>query len=168
MLDIPQYHHSKAAKIWKEGDTELAKKEYKKAIDNYIAFLKRYEKQPSSDEYRVHINLALVYQEMQQPTKAAQMFNWIVDTDTTRYGRRPMGAAALLKKEEAGYNAVLMMDQAREEAKKSKANDDPVKAYSLPETKAYFDQVAKYMAKFGSQKEAAELAYNAAIVHYQA
>jgi tetratricopeptide (TPR) repeat protein len=168
MLDIPQYHHSKAAKIWKEGDTELAKKEYKKAIDNYIAFLKRYEKQPSWDEYRVHINLALVYQEMQQPTKAAQMFNWIVDTDTTRYGRRPMGAAALLKKEEAGYNAVLMMDQAREEAKKSKANDDPVKAYSLPETKAYFDQVAKYMAKFGSQKEAAELAYNAAIVHYQA
>lgn len=168
MLDIPQFHHARAAKLWKEGDIEGAKKEYGNAIQNYSSFLKRYAKEPSWDEYKVHINLALVYQEMGQPSKAAQMFNWIVDSDTARYGRRPMGSAALLKKEEAGYNAVLMMDQARETAKKNKAGDDPVKAYSLPETKAYFDQVAKYMAKFGSQKEAAELAYNAAIVHYQA
>lgn len=168
MLDIPQFHHARAAKLWKEGDIEGAKKEYGNAIQNYSAFLKRYAKEPSWDEYKVHINLALVYQEMGQPSKAAQMFNWIVDSDTTRYGRRPMGSAALLKKEEAGYNAVLMMDQARETAKKEKAGDDPVKAYSLPQTKAYFDQVAKYMTKFGTQKEAAELAYNAAIVHYQA
>ena len=168
MLDIPQFHHARAAKLWKEGDLEGAKKEYGKAIQNYSAFLKRYAKEPSWDEYKVHINLALVYQEMGQPSKAAQMFNWIVDSDTARYGRRPMGSAALLKKEEAGYNAVLMMDQAREKAKKEKAGDDPVKAYSLPQTKAYFDQVAKYMTKFGTQKEAAELAYNAAIVHYQA
>lgn len=168
MLDIPQFHHARAAKLWKEGDLEGAKKEYGNAIQNYSAFLKRYAKEPSWDEYKVHINLALVYQEMGQPSKAAQMFNWIVDSDTARYGRRPMGSAALLKKEEAGYNAVLMMDQARETAKKEKAGDDPVKAYSLPQTKAYFDQVAKYMTKFGTQKEAAELAYNAAIVHYQA
>lgn len=168
MLDIPQFHHARAAKLWKEGDIEGAKKEYGNAIQNYSAFLKRYAKEPSWDEYKVHINLALVYQEMGQPSKAAQMFNWIVETDTARYGRRPMGSAALLKKEEAGYNAVLMMDQSRETAKKNKAGDDPVKAYSLPETKAYFDQVAKYITKFGSQKEAAELAYNAAIVHYQA
>lgn len=168
MLDIPQFHHARAAKLWKEGDLEGAKKEYGNAIQNYSAFLKRYAKEPSWDEYKVHINLALVYQEMGQPSKAAQMFNWIVDSDTARYGRRPMGSAALLKKEEAGYNAVLMMDQAREKAKKEKAGDDPVKAYSLPQTKAYFDQVAKYMTKFGTQKEAAELAYNAAIVHYQA
>ena len=168
MLDIPQFHHARAAKLTKEGDVEGGRKEYANAIKNYSAFLKRYAKEPSWDEYRVHINLALVYQEMDQPSKAAQMFNWIVDTDTARYGRRPMGADALLKKEEAGYNAVLMMDQSREAAKKTKAGDDPVKSYSLPETKAYFDQVAKYMAKFGTQKEAAELAYNAAIVHYQA
>ena len=61
-----------------------------------------------------------------------------------------------------------MMDQAREVAKKNKAGDDAQKAYSLPETKAYFDQVNKYMAKYGQNKEAAELAYNAAIVHYDA
>lgn len=168
MLDIPQYHHARAAKLTKEGDLEAGKKQYAEAIKTYEAFLKRYAKEPTWDEYKVHINLALVYQEMGQSANAAKMFNWIVDTDTTRYGRRPMGSEALLKKEEAGYNAVLMMDQARETAKKNKAGDDAVKAYSLPETKAYFAQVDKYMAKFGQNKEAAELAYNAAIVHYDA
>ncbi|SHL24117.1 tetratricopeptide repeat protein [Fibrobacter sp. UWEL] len=168
MLDIPQYHHSRAAKLTKEGDLEAGKKQYAEAIKAYEAFLKRYAKEPTWDEYKVHINLALVYQEMGQFANAAKMFNWIVDTDTTRYGRRPLGSDALLKKEEAGYNAVLMMDQAREAAKKNKAGDDAVKAYALPETKAYFEQVKRYMAKFGQNKEAAELAYNAAIVHYDA
>ena len=164
MLDIPQYHHARAAKLTKEGDLEAGKKQYAEAIKAYEAFLKRYAKEPTWDEYKVHINLALVYQEMAQFANAAKMFNWIVDTDTTRYGRRPMGSEALLKKEEAAYNAVLMMDQAREAAKKKNYNDDAVKAYSS----AYFAQVDKYMAKFGQNKEAAELAYNAAIVHYDA
>lgn len=168
MLDIPQYHHARAAKLTKEGDLEAGKKQYAEAIKAYEAFLKRYAKEPTWDEYKVHINLALVYQEMGQHANAAKMFNWIVDTDTTRYGRRPMGSEALLKKEEAAYNAVLMMDQAREDAKKKKAGDDAVKAYNLPETKAYFAQVDKYMKKYGENKEAAELAYNAAIVHYDA
>ncbi len=168
MLDIPQYHHAQAAKLTKEGDLESGKRQYAKAIESYEAFLKRYAKEPTWDEYKVHINLALVYHEMGQHANAAKMFNWIVETDTTRYGRRPMGSGALLTKDEAGYNAVLMMDQARENAKKTKANDDVIQAYSLPETKAYFDQVDKYMAKFGKNKEAAELAYNAAIVHYDA
>lgn len=168
MLDIPQFHHARAAKITKEGDIEGGKKQYGLAIKAYEEFLKRYAKEPTWDEYKVHINLALVYQEMGQNANAAKMFNWIVDADTTRYGRRPMGSEALLKKDEAAYNAVLMMDQAREEARKSKANDDAAQAYNLPETKAYFDQVDKYMAKFGKNKEAAELAYNAAIVHYDA
>ncbi|MCL4101149.1 hypothetical protein SAMN05720766_10374 [Fibrobacter sp. UWH9] len=168
MLDIPQYHHARAAKLTKEGDLEAGKKQYAEAIKAYEAFLARYKKEPTWDEYKVHINLALVYQEMAQYANAAKMFNWIVDTDTTRYGRRPMGSEALLKKEEAAYNAVLMMDQSRETAKKNKYGDDAVKAYKSEETKAYFAQVDKYMAKFGQYKEAAELAYNASIVHYDA
>lgn len=168
MLDIPQYHHARAAKLTKEGDLEAGKKQYAKAITAYEAFLKRYAKEPSWDEYKVHINLALVYQEMAQYANAAKMFNWIVDSDTAKYGRRPMGSEKLLLKEEAGYNAVLMMDQAREAAKKNKYGDDAVKAYKGEETKAYFAQVDKYMAKFGQNKEAAELAYNAAIIHYEA
>mgnify|MGYP002624046134 FL=1 len=168
MLEIPHYHHQQAAKITKEGDIEGGKRRYAEAIKAYEAFLTRYKNEPTWDEYTVHIDLAAAYQEMGQHANAAKMFNWIVDTDTTRYGRRALGSAALLKKEEAAYNAVLMMDQAREAALKSKANGDTVKAYDLPETKAYFAQVDKYMQKFGQNKEAAELAYNAALVHYNA
>ena len=168
MLEIPHYHHQQAAKITKEGDIEGGKKRYAEAIKAYEAFLNRYKNEPTWDEYTVHIDLAAAYQEMGQHANAAKMFNWIVDTDTTRYGRRALGSAALLKKEEAAYNAVLMMDQAREEALKTKAQGDTVKAYSLPETKAYFAQVDKYMQKFGQNKEAAELSYNAALVHYNA
>jgi tetratricopeptide (TPR) repeat protein len=168
MLDIPQFHHAKAAKMTKEGDIEGGKKEYANAIGAYNDFLKRYTKEPSWDEYKVHINLALVYQEMTQFDKAAGEFNWVVDVDTLKYGRRPAGAETLLKKEEAAYNAVLLMDQNRELAKKNKAGGDDVKSYALPETKAYFAQVEKYMARFGKNKEAAELSYNAAVVHYNA
>lgn len=168
MLDIPQYDHAQAAKLMKEGDTEGAKKRYQVAIKGYNDFLNQYKNEPTWDEYKVYANLALVYQEMNQFAKAADMFNRIVDADTNRYGRRALGSAAPYKKEDAGYNAVIMMDKARMEAQKTKAGDDPVKAYSLPETKAYFAQVDKYMAKFAKQKEAVELAYNAAIVRYQA
>ncbi len=168
MLDIPQYDHAQAAKLMKEGDTEAAKKRYQIAIQGYNDFLKQYKNEPTWDEYKVYANLALVYQEMNQFAKAAEMFNKIVDADTNRYGRRALGSAAPYKKEDAGYNAVIMMDKARAAAQQSKAGDDPVKAYSLPETKAYFAQVDKYMAKFAKQKEAVELAYNAAIVRYQA
>lgn len=168
MLDIPQFHHARAAKVTKEGDLEGGKKEYAKAIGAYNDFLKRYAKEPSWDEYKVHINLALVYQEMEQFDRAANEFNWVVDVDTLKYGRRPMGAETLLKKEEAAYNAVLLMDQNREQAKKTKAAGDDVKAYALAETKAYFVQIDKYMSHFGKNKEAAELSYNAAVVHYNA
>ena len=168
MLDIPQFHHARAAKLTKEGDLEAGKKEYGKAISAYNEFLTRYAKEPSWDEYKVHINLALVYQEMNQYSKAADQFNWIVDVDTLKYGRRPVGSAALLKKEEAAYNAVLLMDQNRELAKKNKAGGDDVKSYALPETKAYFQQVERYMSRYGKNKEAAESAYNAAVVHYNA
>lgn len=168
MLDIPQYDHAQAAKLMKQGDTESAKKRYDIAIKGYNEFLSHYKAEPSWDEYKVFANLALVYQEMNQFAKAADMFNKIVDADTNRYGRRALGSAAPYKKEDAGYNAVLMMDRARADAQKNKAGDDPVKAYNLPETKAYFAQMDKYMQKFSKQKEAVELAYNAAIVRYQA
>lgn len=168
MLDIPQYDHAQAAKLMKDGDTEGAKKRYQVAIQGYNDFLNHYKNEPSWDEYKVYANLALVYQEMEQYAKAADMFNRIVDADTNRYGRRALGSAAPYKKEDAGYNAVIMMDKSRAAAQKNKAQDDPVKAYNLPETQAYFAQVDRYMKKFSSQKEAVELAYNAAIVRYQA
>lgn len=168
MLDIPQYHHALGDKKTKEGDIEEGKRQYKQAIDNYEKFLARYKNEPTWDEFRVHMFMAMVYQQLNQFDKAAGMYNWIVDADTSKYGRRPQDLGTLLTKDDAGYNAVIMMDKGRELAQKNKAGDDPIKAYDLPETKKYFEQVKRYMAKFGKNKEAAEIAYNAALIHYNA
>jgi tetratricopeptide (TPR) repeat protein len=167
MLDIPQYHHASAAKLKQEGDTEGAKAEYAKAIQTYERFLEKYP-EPSWDEYKVHINMAIVYQDLAQYKKAANEFNWVSDADTVKYGRKPVEYETLLSKPDAAYNAVLAMDKAREIATESKAGGDAQKAYTLPETKDYFDQVKKYMAGYGNREEAAELAYNSAVVHYDA
>jgi TolA-binding protein len=114
------------------------------------------------------MHLAVLYNEMGQNEKEAGEFNWIVDSDTSRYGRRPQNFGVLISKNDAGYNAVLAMDKSRENALKTKAGNDTVKAYNLPETKAYFAQVDKYMAKFGKDTAAPDIAYNAAVVHYNA
>jgi TolA-binding protein len=168
MLDIPTYMHAQAAEMYKKGDTDGAKREYANAIKHYDNFLNRYKNEPDWNEYKVHMNKSLLYRELGQSEKEAAEFNWIVDADTSRYGRRPQNFGVLITKNDAGYNAVLAMDAARESALKNKAGGDTIKAYSLPETKAYFNQVDKYMSKFGKDTAAPDIAYNAAVVHYNA
>jgi TolA-binding protein len=168
MLDIPQYMHAQASELHKKGDTEGAKKTYANAIKAYNDFLNRYKSEPDWNEYKVHMNMAVIYRELGQFEKEASEFNWMVDADTSRYGRRPQNFGVLITKNDAGYNAVLAMDAAREAAIKNKAGGDTAKAYSFGETKAYFAQVDKYMSKFGKDTAAPTIAYNAAVVHYQA
>jgi len=168
MLEIPTYMHAMATELNKKGDTEGAKKEFANAIKHYNEFLARYKNEPDWNEYKVHMHLAVLYNEMTQFEKEASEFNWIVESDTSRYGRRPQNFGVLISKNDAGYNAVLAMDKSREAALKNKAGGDTAKAYSLPETKAYFAQVDKYMAKFGKDTAAPDIAYNAAVVHYNA
>jgi tetratricopeptide (TPR) repeat protein len=168
MLDIPVYMHAQASEMFKKGDTDGAKREYDKAVKAYNDFINRYKNNPDWNEYKVYMNLALVYQEVGQYEKQAAAFNWIADVDTSRYGRRPQNFGALITKSDAGYNAVLAMETAREAALKNKAGGDTVKAYNLPETKAYFAQVDRYMSKFGKDTAAPEIAFNASLVHYNA
>jgi len=168
MLEIPTYMHAQAAELHKKGDTEGAKKEYAKALDHYNKFLNHYKNEPDWNEYKVYMSLAVIYNELGQFKREADAFNWIVKTDTVRYGRRPQNFGVLITKNDAGYNAVLAMDKEREAALKSKAGGDTVKAYNLPETKAYFAQVDEYMSRFGRDTAAPDIAYNAAVVHYNA
>ncbi len=168
MLEIPTFMHAQAAELYKKGDTEGAKKEYANAIKAYNEFLNRYKNEPDWNEYKAHMNMAVIYHELNEFKKEATEFDWMVEADTSRYGRRPQNFGVLITKNEAGYNAVLAMDAAREAALKSKAGGDTIKAYSLPETREYFAQVDKYMAKFGKDTAAPDIAYNAAVVHYNA
>ena len=168
MFEIPTVMHAQAAELNKKGDTEGARKEYARAIENYNKFLTAYKGEPDWHEYKVYMSMAVAYNEIGQYDKEATAFNWIVDADTNRYGRRPQNFGVLITKNDAGYNAVLAIDKGREAALKTKAGGDTVKAYSLPETKAYFAQVDKYMARFGKDTAAPDIAYNAAVVHYNA
>ncbi len=168
MLDIPTYNYVKATQLNKSGDIEAGKKQYAEAAKAYQAFLTRYQAEPSWDEYKVHGFLATLYQETKQFEGAIKELNWIDDCDTARYGRRPQGTEQLLKKEEAAFNAVLLADGARDEATKSQTGGDEKKAYTLPQTKAYFAQVDRYMKKWGKTKDAPIVAYNAAVIHYNA
>ena len=168
MLDIPTYIHINADSLLKLGDIEGSKRKYEEAVKAYNEYINRYKNEPDWNEYRIYMNLSLIYGELKQYENQAKVFNWIVDVDTARYGRRPPGFPAIITKNDAGYNAVIAMDAAREAALKNKAKNDTIKAYSLPETKAYFAQVDRYMAKFGKDSAAPDLAYNAALVHYEA
>jgi len=168
MFDIPLFIHVSADSIFKRGDTEGAKKEYANAVKHYNNYIDRYKSEPDWNEYRIYMYLSSLYGELKQYEKQAEMFNKIVDTDTVRYGRRPVGFPNIITKSDAAYNAVVAMNTARENAMKNKAGGDTLKAYNLPETKAYFAQVEKYMSKFSKDTAAPEIAYDAALVHYEA
>ena len=168
-FDIPAYYHRKANKLDKDGDTESAGKEYDQAIVSYNDFLKAYP-EPSWDHYRTHEFMAAVHLARKRFIRAADEFNWMDDSDTTKYGRKPKGYPTVLSKAEAGYNAVIAMDKGREKALAA-ANGDYVKSYNAKGTQRYLQQVERYMKRYGTDpknKEAAELAYNAALVHYNA
>jgi len=168
MFDIPLFIHVGADSLYKMGDTEGARKEYANAVKHYNNYIDKYKSEPDWNEYRIYMYLSSLYGELKQYEKQAEMFNQIVDTDTVRYGRRPVGFPAIITKNDAGYNAVVAMNTAREEAMAKKANGDTIKAYSLPETKKYFAQVDRYMTKFSKDTAAPEIAYDAALVHYNA
>lgn len=164
LLDISQYYYAYAIKLFKEGNVDEGIKISNKAIEAYEEFLKRYAEVETWDKYKVHIDLAFAYNELGMYAKAAEMFNWAADADTTVYGPRPNYNDKLPTKKDAAYNAVLMMDAARLQAL---TGDSSIDVYNLPETKAYFEQVKKFVAEYGDSDDAIILAYNAAIVYYE-
>lgn len=167
LFALPQYYHAAATKLIDDGN-ENGVELYKKAIEGYETFLANYSNEPNWDVYLAHTNLAFAYHKAGKYENSAKMFDWIANIDTTEYGERPINLTYVLSPEKAAYNAVLMMDLVREQAQKQFANNDPVNAYELPETKAYFEQVEKYLAKFGDCDKALEVEFNSATVHYEA
>jgi tetratricopeptide (TPR) repeat protein len=168
-FQIPAYHHRKADELEQAGDLERSKSEYQSALRSYDEFLKAYA-QPHWDHYQVNTFKSIVYGALKDYKRQADMLNWIADVDTLPFGRQPQGYPQLLKKNEAAYNAVLAMDNYRLQGLESVGGDKKA-AYQLPQTKAYLAQVDKYLKGYGSDpanSEAAELAFNAAIVHYDA
>jgi TolA-binding protein len=112
--------------------------------------------------------LAVLYDKLKAYQKSALEWRWCSEADTVKMGRPPSDKKNLISLPDAGYNAVLQMDQARLRVLKDVYHNDTAAAYKGPETRAYFDYVDWFSGAFGHYPSLAELAYNAAIIHYEA
>ncbi|HLP42612.1 MAG TPA: tetratricopeptide repeat protein, partial [Fibrobacteria bacterium] len=167
LYHIPVYYHQKGDEG--KGDPEMLHK----AEEHYRNYLSRYSGELSWDVYQVHQNLAVLYNKVKAFKKSAQEWQWCADANTDRMGKLPPERKDIVTRADAAYNTVLMMDEYRKAAvaryKDDKGKEDRAAAYRAAETREYFDAVRKYRAsQFGKSNVAAELAYNAAFVQYEA
>lgn len=180
---IPAYHHRKAMALDSVGDIDAAKKEWANAVDAYQGFLKQYP-EPAWDAFAIEGYLAYSFGRMGDHKNEAMRYKGIAEADTSKYGRRPEGVRTI-HPDTAAYNAVVaaddyrkgFLDQARAELKSTVKDSAELlkatykKAYAQPGTQFYMDYVAWYRGKWGKDPKNADapiLAYNAALVHYQA
>lgn len=160
MYLIPVYYHQKGDEG--SGDPEMLRK----AEEHYRNYLARYNEM-TWDVYQVHQNLALVYNKLKDFKSSAREWDWCANANTDKMGKLPSEKKDIVTKADAAYNTVLMMDESRKQALE-RVKGDKTAAYSLPETREYFDAVDKYMAQYGKSNSAPALAYNAAFVDYEA
>ncbi len=161
MYQIPVFYHTQGEVG--EGDMELLGK----AEEHYRGYLSRYSAETSWDIYQVHQNLAVVYGKMKQYARSADEWMWCANAPIEKYGKKPAEKKDLISKQDAAFNAVVMMDENRKLAL-SRLNDDKAAAYNSTETRDYFTTVEKYLSMYGKSATAPDLAYNAAFVHYEA
>jgi tetratricopeptide (TPR) repeat protein len=162
LYHIPVYYHQKGDEG--KGDPDMLRK----AEEHYRNYLSRYSGETSWDTYQVHQNLAVLYNKLKEYKKSAKEWQWCADANANRMGKLPSDRKDIVTRADAAYNTVLMMDEHRKAAI-ARYKDDKAAAYQSQETREYFDAVRKYRSsEFGKSNAAAELAYNAAFVQYEA
>jgi TolA-binding protein len=162
LYSIPVYYHQKGDEG--KGDPDMLRK----AEEGYRNYLNRYSGEISWEVYQVHQNLAVLYNKLKDYRKSADEWKWCATANTDQMGKLPNDKKGVITKQDAGYNSVVMVDEARKDALKNNYKNDTVAAYRGEETHTYFDFVDWFMGLFGNANAAAEIAYNAAIIHYEA
>ncbi len=166
-FDIPQHHHRDGARATKRGEPASARDAYRLAVKEYQNYLKKYSK-PHWNHLLVHTYMSALFMELKDNNRAAQEFNWIAEVNTKKFGRKPKGFTKdLLTKSQAAYNAVVSLDENRKQ-ELAKLGGNKKNAYNAPATKRYLDQVKRFMVKYSKKSEAPDIAYNVALVHYEA
>jgi len=162
MYEIPVYYHQKN----EAGDTDQTL--LLKAEAGYRNYLDRFPDEISWNIYQVHQHLAVLYSKIKAYPQSAHEWRWCATSDTTRMGKVPGDKKNLVSKQDAAYNAVLMMDEARITALKDVYHNDTAAAFAGPETKDYLEYVDWFTNLYGNSPVIAEVAYNAAILDYEA
>ncbi len=174
---IPLYYHGLAQK---SKDKSL----YEKALKRYVEFSQKFP-EDKWHNYEFSYYTAEIYNTMSEFEKAAQNFDAVAMADLASFGpykpeidtlgmdqtaiekekKEEKSGPIAISQEDAGYNAVVALMNARKKAM-AKGGVTDEQSFNLPETKKLLDYIHKYQARFPKSNNAAELSFVGADLFY--
>ncbi len=179
LASVAVFNHARAQK---SKDKSL----YEKALKRYLEFFQKFP----DDKWRIYelkYNVAEIYNTLHKYAEAAQYYDFVASEDLSTYPKMTIELDTLgldqeeiermkkerekqfasISQEDAGYNAIVALDNARKKAI-AKAGLSEDKAYELPETKTFLAYIRKFQQRFPQSSNAADVLYLGANVHYSA
>ena len=176
---IPLYYHALAQK---SKDKAL----YQKALARYVEFSQKFP-EDKWHNYEFSYYTGEIYNTLGDFDKAAQYYDNVSSANLSTFGPyKPeldtlgMDQAAIEKEkkeeksgpitisqEDAGYNAVVALMNARKKALASNGVSDD-QSINMPETKRVLDYIHKYQARFPKGSNTADLTFRGADLYYSA
>jgi tetratricopeptide (TPR) repeat protein len=179
LSSIAIYNHALAQK---QKNKEL----YQKALDRYLEFFTKFP----DDKWRVYefkYNIAEIYNTMRQYENAASAYDFVASQDLAKFPeyipdfdtagldqdelerlkKETKQGPRSISQEDAGYNAIVALDNARKQeiAKKGITEEQ---AFSLPVTKKFLEYIPSFAQRFPQSNNAADVMYLAGNVYYSA
>jgi tetratricopeptide (TPR) repeat protein len=174
---IPLYYHGLAQK---SKDKAL----YQKAMKRYAEFSEKFP-EDKWHNYEFSYYTAEIYNTMGEFEKAAQNFDAVAMADLKTFGaykpevdtlgmdqtaiekekKEEKSGPIAISQEDAGYNAVVALMNARKKAM-AKGGVSDEQSFNLSETKRLLEYIHKYQARFPKSNNAAELSFVGADLFY--
>jgi DNA uptake lipoprotein len=176
---IPLYYHALAQK---SKDKAL----YKKALDRYVEFSQKFP-EDKWHNYEFSYYTGEIFNTLGDFDKAAQYYDNVSSSDLSTFGpykpeidtlgmdqaeiekekKEEKTGPITISQEDAGYNAVVALMNARKKALASSGVSDD-QSINLPETKRVLDYIHKYQARFPKGTNTADLTFRGADLYYSA
>ena len=176
---IPLYYHALAQK---SKDKAL----YQKALARYVEFSQKFP-EDKWHNYEFSYYTGEIYNTLGDFDKAAQYYDNVSSADLSTFGpykpeidtlgmdqaeiekekKEEKTGPITISQEDAGYNAVVALMNARKKALASSGVGDD-QSINLPETKRVLDYIHKYQARFPKGGNTADLTFRGADLYYSA
>ena len=176
---IPLYYHALAQK---SKDKAL----YEKALARYVEFSQKFP-EDKWHNYEFSYYTGEIYNTLGDFDKAAQFYDNVSSADLSTFGpykpeidtlgmdqaeiekekKEEKTGPITISQEDAGYNAVVALMNARKKALASGGVSDE-QSINLPETKRVLDYIHKYQARFPKGANTADLTFRGADLYYSA
>ncbi|MGB7567147.1 MAG: tetratricopeptide repeat protein, partial [Chitinivibrionales bacterium] len=176
---IPLYYHALAQK---SKDKAL----YEKALNRYVEFSQKFP-EDKWHNYEFSYYMGEIYNTLGDFDKAAQFYDNVSSADLSTFGpykpeidtlgmdqaeiekekKEEKTGPITISQEDAGYNAVVALMNARKKALASGGISDD-QSINLPETKRVLDYIHKYQSRFPKGTNTADLTFRGADLYYSA